>query len=200
MRREIEVQTDLDHPNIMPVLDHSSSYVWYTMPLAIQLVGKLTPPVDHQRLLQIVENCARGLEATHQKGYIHRDLTPNNILLLDDDISGRRWVVADWGLVRRYGKTTIVRTRPEQSFGTMGFAAPELWEDAHTAGEEADVYSLGRVVAWCLTGEWPRPNLPLLPTGVWHDFVHAATILQRSQRLPNMEATLEMLDGLKAPV
>lgn len=45
MRREIEVQTKIKHPNIMPVLDHSQNYHWYTMPLANKILGKLEPPL-----------------------------------------------------------------------------------------------------------------------------------------------------------
>ena len=152
MRREIEVQTSLIYPNVMPILDYSTSYVWYTMPIAAQVLGKLKTPIDENLIFNIVNDCAQGLLASHSMGYIHRDITPNNIFLVNDD-NGERWVVSDWGLVRQQGNTTVVRTFPGQEFGTAGFAAPELWEDAHNADGRADVYSLGRVVAWCLTGK-----------------------------------------------
>lgn len=44
MKREIDVQTSISHPNVMPILDHSTSYVWYTMPLAAQVLGNMHPP------------------------------------------------------------------------------------------------------------------------------------------------------------
>ena len=196
LRREIQVQTALNHRNIMPVLDHSSHYHWYTMPMADKVLGKLPTPIDNQMLLQIVEDCARGLIAAHEKGYIHRDLTPNNILQLNEG-GITRWVVSDWGLVRRHGQTTLIRTFPGQSFGTDGFAAPEMYDDAHTADHRADVYSLGRVVAWCLIGRWPIPNIPLVPEGTWRDFVSATTTLDIAQRIQDMNGVLRLLDDVK---
>lgn len=82
MRREIEVQTSLKHQNVMPILDSSIAFDWYTMPIAQRVVGKLATPVDDETLIQIVDACARGLLAAHNNQYIHRDLTPNNILLI----------------------------------------------------------------------------------------------------------------------
>ena len=193
MRREIEVQSTVKHLNVMPILDYSSNFRWYTMPLADKVLGRLSPPVDESLLARIIEHVALGLAVAHENRYIHRDITPNNILHVSDS-NGSRWVVADWGLVRSYGKTTIARTLPGQPFGTMGFAAPEMWEDAHAVDERADVYSLGRVVAWCLTGKWPSPNVPLLPGGKWHDFIAAMTEHDLSYRIQNMQVVLNLLE------
>lgn len=197
MRREIEVQSTIKHPNVMPILDHSSQYRWYTMPLAEQSLGKLSLPLhDDGLLIEIVESCAKGLAAAHARGYVHRDLTPNNILQIRDQ-EGPRWVVSDWGLVRRHGHTTIARTLPGQSFGTLGFAPPEMWKDAHAVDARADVYSLGRVVAYCLTGEWPAPNSHLLPDGKWREFVKRMTAENVNQRVQNMQEVLCLLEDIK---
>lgn len=197
MKREIEVQRTVNHYNVMPILDYSRSYLWYTMPLADQVLGKLTPPIDTNTICRIVEECAQGLAAAHTLGYIHRDLTPNNVLRLriGEDTS---WVVSDWGLVRRHGMTTVVRTLPGNQFGTYGFAAPELWEDAHTATERADVYSLGRVVAWCVTGRAPMHNVDLIPEGVWTDFVYWTTLPDKENRAQNMDEVLDLLQAVKS--
>src|SRR5450432_1315398 len=61
LRREIEVQGALKHPNAMPVFDSSEYYQWYTMPLADETVGKLTTPINDQVLIRIVEACVAGL-------------------------------------------------------------------------------------------------------------------------------------------
>jgi serine/threonine-protein kinase len=132
MRREIEVQTSLDHPNIMPIYDYSTSYVWYTMPMASLVLGKMETSIDTNSIFDIVKDCAQGLLVSHMRGIIHRDITPNNIFCLCDD-DGKRWVVSDWGLVRQHGKTTVVRTLSGQEFGTAGYAAPEMWKNAHDA-------------------------------------------------------------------
>ena len=202
MKREIEVQTSLVHPNIMPILDFSTSYVWYTMPIASQVLGKLQPPLDENIIFDVVHDCAQGLLASHEMRCIHRDLTPSNIFFLSDD-SGERWVISDWGLVRQHGKTTVVRTLPSQEFGTAGFAAPELWTNAHEADGRADVYSLGRVVAWCLTGRWPAPNIPLIPDGTWKRFVEVSTSLKSEKRFQDMISVIDYVrkirEGEKKP-
>jgi len=195
MRREIEVQTEINHPNVMPILDYSDSFVWYTMPLAIKTVQDLQPPINDDLLIAIVTCVAEGLIQAHSKGFIHRDLKPSNILLLDRD--NDRWVVSDWGLVRKKGQTTEIRTSQGFQFGTAGYAPPELWIDAHTADARADVYSLGRVVAWCLTGEPLIQNIPLIPDGIWSEFIRNTTELNRSERMNNMEVVLEIIESIK---
>jgi serine/threonine protein kinase len=99
MRHEVDVQTSISHPNIMPIIESSEHFRWYTMPLAIQTVGHLTPPVKDHLLIEIVEDSAKGLQAGHENNYTHRDIKPANILQIDTD-NQLRWVVADWGLVR----------------------------------------------------------------------------------------------------
>jgi serine/threonine-protein kinase len=197
IRREIDVQSSITHPNIMPILDHSEKFYWYTMPIAATSVGKLSTPVDDETLCQIIEDCANGLAFAHGKRCIHRDLTPNNVLYLDDG-SRSRWVVADWGLVRRLGKTSTVYTAQGQSFGTAGFSAPETWYDAHDVDESADVYGLGRVVAWCVTGRWPSPNVPLLPDGKWFEFVDLTTKFEPTERIQYMSEVLRLLEKVRA--
>lgn len=73
---------------------------------------------------------------------------------LGGDGGGRKWVIADWGLVtRRYATGSVPLTRAGTPLGTEGFAAPEVMNEGHNATPAADVYSLGRVAAWYLTGQ-----------------------------------------------
>jgi hypothetical protein len=104
-------------------------------------------------------------------------------------------VVADWGLGRRpRGQTTARRTRVGTPFGTEGFAAPELAVDAHAAGPQADIYSIGQIIGWALTGNWPQANIPLLPAaGPWRAIVKAATSHQPEQRISNVDELLELI-------
>lgn len=196
MRREITVQSSIVHPNVMPVLESSHQYIWYAMPLAICSLGTMNTPLDDQTLLEAIEDSSKGLLAAHQEGYVHRDITPSNILQIE--AGGQiHWVVSDWGLVRAHGQTTLARTIPGQLFGTAGFAAPELWTDAHGADERADVYGLGRVAIWCLTGNTLLPNVSVEVQGIWHDFVRATTMLDAGQRPRDMHAVLRLLAEIK---
>lgn len=189
LRREIQEQSRIHHPAVMPIVDHDPSFQWFVMPLADEnLVQRWNAgPISDELLLEILETLARGLSAAHALGLVHRDVSQRNILRI-----GAQWVVADWGVVRRApGFTTMVRTQGE--LGTNGFAAPELFRTAHNAGPSADVYSLGRIAAWVVTREWPELNIPLLPAGPWRHFVRRTTEHEAVRRPQTMDDVIALL-------
>lgn len=176
LKREVQEQGRIKHRHVMQILDRSKSFRWFTMPLAVGSFYSLREGLDDADLARVIDEAAQGLDAAHSLGLVHRDVTPKNILAMNES-GGYRWVVADWGLVRRpLGETTKARTGMKQAFGTDGFAAPELWDDAHNnASVLTDIYSLGRVAAWAVTGRWPKPNVSLEPEGPWRQLVRSAT-------------------------
>jgi serine/threonine protein kinase len=193
IKREIEAQAILaPHPNIMPILDHDPGYKWYTMPLAEGTLYSLRDELDEETLASIVLDLANALDVAHHQDMIHRDISPKNILALptSSGSGGRRWVVADWGMVSRlYGSGSPRLTRTGMGMGTPGFDAPEMDVDPSSATAAADVYSLGRVVAWFVTGTWPASGHPLLPdTPVlrWRLFVKSCTEPRVADRIANM--------------
>ena len=205
MVREVAVQCLFDHPHIMQILDAAYDGSWFVMPLA---QGNLEELWSSGRLgsnaglvaTVILDAVTHGLEPAHRAGYVHRDISPRNILALPDraDPSGRRWVVADWGIVKRpAGDTTHRYTRTGEGLGTEGFAAPETWTNAHHVGCEADVYSLGRVIAWLLTGTWPVPNVPLLPDGPLRGLVAECTEPNPALRIRTVRAVRERAEVLQ---
>ncbi|WP_435271963.1 restriction endonuclease, SacI family [Streptomyces parvulus] len=193
MRREIEVGLFLSgHPHAMPILDHAPDHSWFVMPYA---QGTALDYRDDLRnddaLALLLQSVCSVLEVAHENGYVHRDIKPANILLLDG-----RWVVADWGIVRRpRGMTTDPqRTRMGVALGSAGFAAPELEDDAHSAGPQADIYSLGQFVGWAITGKRPRANIPLLPeSGAWRAVVETATRDDPAMRPESVTEFLEIV-------
>jgi serine/threonine protein kinase len=196
MRREIQVGTTIRHPNVMPVVDADPDGTWLVMPLATaNLEGLRESVLRRDQLRDVVEAVCNGLEAAHVHGWIHRDVKPSNVLLLPEP---DRWVVADWGLVRRPAgaTTTGARTRLGVSYGTEGFAPPEMSFDAHRADVAADVYYVGQLIGWCLTGNWPLQNVPLLPPeGPWKRVVRAATQHSPSRRPQSMPALKELIES-----
>ncbi|MFC7842762.1 protein kinase [Streptomyces sp. NPDC057382] len=192
MRREIVVGRHLDgHPHAMPVLDADPNHRWFVMPYAETTAEHCRPELSELPALRaLLDALCSVLASAHESGWIHRDIKPANILRLDG-----RWVLADWGIVRRpRGQTTDPqRTRVGVRFGTDGFAAPELAQDAHAATQAADIYSIGQLIGWAVTGDMPQINLPLIPkSGPWRTVVRAAT-----QRDPaHRPATVQELQQL----
>lgn len=205
MAREIDVQRRFRHPHIMPILDAADDASWFVMPLAQgnldELWGNGTLGGDAELVAaEVLDAVTQGLEPAHGPGYVHRDISPRNILALPDSATptGRRWVVADWGLVKRpVGDTSHRYTRTGEGVGTEGFAAPETWGDAHHVGCEADVYSLGRVIAWLLTGKWPVPNVALLPDGPMRGLVAECTEANPARRIRGVRALRERVEELR---
>ncbi|GGT02679.1 AbiJ-related protein [Streptomyces cinerochromogenes] len=192
MRREIEIGQLLDgHPHAMPILDFGAEHTWFVMPWADATAAErqelLREPVE---LRALVDALASVLATAHEHGWLHRDIKPSNILYFND-----RWTLADWGIGRRpRGQTTKVG-RTGHFIGTEGFAAPELFKAPHDATASSDIYSIGRVIAWALTGKLPETNLPLLPPpGPWRSIVRAATHQDPQRRPQTVSDLLAMID------
>ncbi|WP_328738210.1 dsDNA nuclease domain-containing protein [Streptomyces erythrochromogenes] len=200
MTREIEVGRLLsEHPNAMPVWDADADCKWFVMPkaqtVATQCLDELKDPAA---LRDLVESVCSALAAAHgmqasasEHGWVHRDIKPSNVLRLDG-----RWVLADWGIARRPpGQTTHPqRTRVGVSMGSAGFAAPELSNDAHSAGPPTDIYSLGQLIGWAVTGRDPLQNVALIPeSGPWRAVVREATRTDPRRRPATVRAFLDLI-------
>lgn len=196
MRREIEVCRALaDNENVIDILDHDPGGTWYVMPLADGDLWNLRETLTDDDVPRLFEQVATGLAAAHELGYIHRDLKPHNILRVES-----RWVVSDWGLVRRpRGQTTAEgRTVAGRFYGTEGFAAPEAAVDSHALKASADVYSLGQILGWIPTGAVPLQNIPPRESGRWSTPALRATALEESAR-PRLSEFVEMVRRAGAP-
>jgi Protein kinase domain len=194
MRREIDAaQAFGGSPHIVPVLDFSNQREWFVMPLARHNATAMLPGLsDTTALRALVTATCQALGPAHEAGWVHRDLKPENLLWLD-----ATWAVADWGLTRRpRGQTTDPhRTQTEAAFGSEGWAAPELSADAHKAGPPADIYSIGQIIGWAITGQRPQANTPLIPpSGPWRQVVRAATQRDPARRPGSADALLTTIE------
>ncbi len=105
--------------------------------------GPLPPPA----VLTLAARLAEGLAAVHAAGVIHRDLKPANVLLAED---GPRLI--DFGIAQAADFAQI--TSPTSVLGTPGFIAPELIQGG-PVGPASDVFTMGAVLAYAATGEYP---------------------------------------------
>ena len=210
LRREISVLTAVHHPSLIVVEDHGvddDGEPWYVMPLA---VGSLSTLLESDALggdmeevaSRVLEDVSGALAAMHAAGFVHRDLTPSNVLAFKDESreGGLRWVLSDCGLVRRpLGETTAALTGSAAQLGTMGYMAPESFGAPHEVTDAADIYSLGRVLARVITGKRPTVITDLLPeSGPWRQVIRRLTRYEASQRPQSVEAALLMARTLLA--
>jgi tetratricopeptide (TPR) repeat protein len=155
--REAGALARLQHPNIVRVYDTGEfgEHLYFTMEL---VEGQdLSDLVDNKRLslrrsVEIARDVALGLQHAHEKGVIHRDIKPDNILI---DPGGTP-LITDFGLVRDTGLDESRLTKSGAVLGTPYYMSPEqaAGQGHHLTGA-ADLYSLGVMLYQMLTNELP---------------------------------------------
>jgi serine/threonine protein kinase len=182
LRREILVSETLHHPNVMPIEQADFEPAWYVMPLAGSSLERQLRTLSLQDLGDVLYSVTDALATAHAAGFLHRDISPANVLLLE---SPQRWVLADWGMVRvpaSLRSRSITRTG--RGMGTYGYVAPEVWQDGRSATPASDVFSIGRVALAVLLREPPHSaSDPIKAPPEWLDLVAAATRRDPSDRL-----------------
>jgi beta-lactam-binding protein with PASTA domain/class 3 adenylate cyclase/tRNA A-37 threonylcarbamoyl transferase component Bud32 len=154
--REAKSAASLSHPNIVSVYDRGEtkdgSYyiVMEHVPggnLKERILEKGPLPPDEAAAIAL--QVARALEAAHERGVVHRDVKPENVLLTE---SGEA-KVADFGIARAVAASTVTKTG--FVVGTAHYLSPEQ-ALGHPATPRSDLYSLGVVLYEMLTGELPH--------------------------------------------
>ncbi|MEY2528381.1 MAG: eukaryotic-like serine/threonine-protein kinase, partial [Verrucomicrobiota bacterium] len=156
-RREAETAARLDHPNIVPIYQVGETvdgFPYYTMKYAVagSLLQARGPLLQQARQsVELLLKVANAVRYAHEKGVLHRDLKPGNILL---DERGEP-LVSDFGLARCEATSSYL-TRSLASFGTPGYIAPEQADGpAAQLTAAADIYSLGAILFELLAGRLP---------------------------------------------
>ena len=160
-RREIRVATQLQHPNILGVLDSGVTqiasgvdFLWFTMPLVrgsnvwerFETTGAFPP----DEVVRIGRAVADALAFAHEKGVVHRDIKPDNILL-----DGDRVLVADFGVARAVSEVHEKLTATGMVVGTPTYMSPEQASGDREIDGRSDVYALACVLYELLAGEAP---------------------------------------------
>jgi serine/threonine protein kinase len=161
-QREIRAVAKLKHPNIVAAyhafrieggLVFSMEYV---EGLDLSRLVKAKGPLTVAQATYFVHQAALGLQHAHQKGLIHRDIKPHNLMLTHDG-KARLVKVLDFGLAKatREEKIDASLTSEGQALGTPDYIAPEQIVNALDVDIRADLYSLGGTLFYLLTGRPP---------------------------------------------
>src|SRR5688572_25993157 len=155
--REAQTGAQLYHPNIVPIYDvgEHEGLAYFVMAfvsggsLASHLVREPRQPADEVR--RIVGEIAGALAYAHERGVIHRDIKPDNILL---DANTGRPMVTDFGIARAMEVGSRL-TATGIAVGTPTYMSPEQAEGDREIDGRADIYSLGVVAYQMITGRVP---------------------------------------------
>ncbi len=136
---------DLGHYFVMPLLEGD------TLAARVQGGGPLAPGAA----LAILAPIAEALDTAHAAGIYHRDLKPENVVLADDGRGHEIAKILDFGLAKLNDATSVAVTSETFSMGTPLYMSPEQWGAVATVDHRTDVYALGVVLHFMLTGRHP---------------------------------------------
>ncbi|HEY2825143.1 MAG TPA: serine/threonine-protein kinase [Gemmatimonadales bacterium] len=153
--REAQLAAGLSHPNIVPIYDvgEREPITWFVMAMvdgeSLRAKVEREGPQPLSVVRRVLQETAQALAYAHARGVVHRDIKPDNILL--DRGSGRP-LVTDFGIAKALTADTEL-TQPGEVIGTARYMAPEQALAEGTADGRVDMYALGLVGYFMLTGK-----------------------------------------------
>ncbi len=191
--READLAATLWHPHIVGVHDRGefNGQLWISMDYVEGTDASRLVKEQYQDGMPIHEVCAivqavgGALDYAHERGLLHRDVKPANILLTHPDDGERRILLADFGVARHLGDISGI-TETNVAVGTVAYAAPEQLTGANIDGR-ADQYALAATAFHLLTGAPPFQHSN--PIAVISQHLH-----EDPPRLSDYRPDLEHLD------
>jgi serine/threonine protein kinase len=154
-KREFTITKSLgDLDGIIDVFDYFDDIYAYTMEEAEQtfynhIIGKNLSESNKKTYIKQILNI---MKSVHQRDIIHRDLSPNNILIIDGVLK-----ISDFGLGKDLNMFNLYQTIYTNSLGQYSYCAPEQFMMLKDGDKRSDVYSLGRIINFILTKD-PNNN------------------------------------------
>ncbi|CAD2076943.1 Stk1 family PASTA domain-containing Ser/Thr kinase [Phocicoccus pinnipedialis] len=153
-QREVQNVTKLSHPNIVTVLDVDDSDEYnilvteYVDGSNLKQYINENNPIDFEKIIELSISVLSGIEHAHNRGIVHRDIKPQNILI---DKKGNI-KITDFGIAKAMSETRLTETN--QVMGSVQYISPEQAK-GKSADERADIYSFGIMLFELITGKLP---------------------------------------------
>ncbi|MFA6455952.1 MAG: protein kinase [Bacteroidota bacterium] len=152
--QEARSASALNHPNVCTIHDISEhdGQLFIVMEFVDgKSLKEKKEQMGQKQILEIGIQVAEGLAAAHEKGIVHRDIKPDNIMIRKDGIVQ----IMDFGLAKLYTSGNVSRlTKAGTTMGTMGYMSPEQVQGLDV-DHRTDIFSLGVVLYEMLAGESP---------------------------------------------
>jgi serine/threonine protein kinase len=165
--QEARAAAEVHNEHLVPIFEASEVDGLHYLAVAYLPGGSLADRLEADGNLpaaaaaQVISDVARGLDALHGAGIVHRDVKPGNVLF---DAEGTA-MLTDFGLAK--GRAYTVLTQPGQVIGTLDYLAPELIR-GEPATPSSDVYALGCVAYECVVGRAPFAEKTFFEIGLAH--------------------------------
>jgi serine/threonine-protein kinase len=200
--REVQLTSSLTHPNTVSVYDYGhtpAGIFYYAMEyldgIDLEQLVKRFGPQPANRVVHILSQVAGSLGEAHGVGLVHRDVKPANIILCDRRGQPDTAKVVDFGLVKdltAFGRPKLTLSATNTIVGTPLYLAPEAIVAPETVDARADIYALGAVGYYLLTGRPVFSGSSLLEVAAQH--LHQAPVppsqLSDQPVPPELEALL----------
>jgi serine/threonine-protein kinase len=192
-RREIQLAASLQHPHIVPLHAAASSgdLLYFTMPfiegesLRARIARDGELPVH--AAVRILRDVADALAYAHQRGVVHRDIKPDNVLL-----SGQHALVTDFGVAKALESSTgeSSLTSLGVALGTPAYMSPEQAAAESHVDHRADIYAFGCLAYEMLTGRPPFAGMTAQQVLAAHVTQRAEPVISRRAACPPALAAL----------
>ncbi len=158
--REVQLTSQLTHPNTIAIFDYGRTpegVFYYVMEyldgLSLRRIVKTCGAQPEGRVIHILRQICASLEEAHGRGLIHRDIKPANVIVCERGGMQDVVKVLDFGLVKDLeGVDAAAVTSPSVITGTPHYISPEAIRSASDVDRRADIYSIGVVGYFLLTG------------------------------------------------
>ncbi len=160
--REARTASQINHPNVISVIDFGNTAEGMTYLVTEFLAGKELDEtmgeekgMSKQGILALMKQICSGLSAAHQQGIVHRDLKPSNIMIAKLSDGTKAVKILDFGISKPLMEQESEYTRAGMVMGTPGYLSPEQILGSREIDTRADIYSMGALLYYLVSGRKP---------------------------------------------